>query len=67
MVPIQLNGESKQVEDGLTLTKLLETLSVNQYTVAVERNEIVVRRAELGTTKIEPGDRIEIVRILGGG
>jgi thiamine biosynthesis protein ThiS len=35
--------------------------------VAVERNQQVVKSAEHAQTLIEVGDKIEIVRLVGGG
>lgn len=65
---ILVNGEPKEVQPSLaTLKDLLDSLSINHHTVAVERNEVVVRRAELETTRLEDGDKIEIVRFVGGG
>ncbi|MFZ5801812.1 MAG: sulfur carrier protein ThiS [Candidatus Omnitrophota bacterium] len=67
MVKIRLNGEEKKIEEGLTVKALLDSLNVNPYTVVVERNETVVRRAEIDKTAIVEGDQIEIVRFVGGG
>lgn len=64
---ICLNGESKEVNEGVYLGQLLDMLQLNRYTVVVERNETVVRRAELEQTAVAEGDKIEIVRIIGGG
>jgi sulfur carrier protein len=36
-------------------------------TVAVERNGIIVRRAEYGATGLEAGDRLEVVHFVQGG
>jgi thiamine biosynthesis protein ThiS len=35
--------------------------------VAIELNELVVRRAEWQTTRLQPDDKIEIVHFVGGG
>jgi len=64
---IQLNGELKDVNEGLNIMQLLNSLQINRYTVVVERNEAIIRRAELDKTPVSEGDKIEIVRVLGGG
>ena len=35
--------------------------------IAVERNREVVRRAEYAACVLQPGDEVEIVRLVGGG
>lgn len=63
----QLNGSPRPCPTGLTVQALLEQLEANGPGVAVERNEQVLRRAHHAETLIEPGDRIEVVRLVGGG
>jgi sulfur carrier protein len=64
---VMVNGRQQAWRPGLTLAELLAGLGVERAAAAVERNEHVVRRADLARTVIEPGDRIEIVRLVGGG
>lgn len=64
---IQLNGEQREVPEGLTLEGLIEWLELPADRVAVERNLEVVKRANWSETRIENGDRLEIVRMVGGG
>jgi len=46
---------------------LLEELEATGPGVAVERNREVVRRREYADCLLEPGDEVEIVRLVGGG
>jgi len=46
---------------------LLKELEATGQGVAVERNREVVRRAEYAACVLQPGDEIEIVRLVGGG
>lgn len=64
---IQLNGDPRQVPEGLTLAGLLEWLGLAPDRVAVERNREIVKRSEWGATPIEEGDRLEVVQMVGGG
>jgi sulfur carrier protein len=64
---IVLNGEEREVPDGLTVAGLLDTLDVPRRYVAVERNREIVPRAQHDATHLEDGDRIEIVTMVGGG
>jgi sulfur carrier protein len=64
---LQLNGEQREVPDGLSLAGLVEWLELPADRVAIERNLDVVQRAMWNDTKLEDGDRLEIVRMVGGG
>lgn len=64
---IQLNGEQREVPDGLTVAGLMEWLELPADRVAVERNLEVVKRSSWNETRIENGDRLEVVRMVGGG
>ena len=62
-----INGEARRVADGLTAAQLLETLSVKPEGVVVELNLAIVKRAQLPQALLKDGDRVEIVRLVGGG
>lgn len=64
---VTINGESRSLEEGLSVRGLIEKLDLNPETVAVERNLEIVKRDRFGTQQIEDGDRIEIVEFVGGG
>ena len=64
---IQLNGEPRDVPEGLTLAALIEWLKLPEDRVAVERNLEIVPRARWNVTPIQAGDRLEVVHLVGGG
>jgi sulfur carrier protein len=64
---IQVNGQSREVDAGASIAKLLGDLGVTQPHVAVELNLEVVPRARHGDTLLQDGDRLEIVTLVGGG
>lgn len=64
---ILVNGRPRPLEPGLTLAGLLEALQAAGPGVAVERNGEVVRRPAWEATRLEAGDRLEVVRLVGGG
>ncbi len=64
---IQVNGDISDVPPGSTLAWLLLSLEINQQAVAVARNGEVVPRAGIAQCVLEPDDRVEIVRAVGGG
>jgi thiamine biosynthesis protein ThiS len=66
-VEITVNGEPRAVEPGTTVAELLVRLGVEPRLVAVERNEQLVPRGRHAASALEPGDRVEIVTLVGGG
>lgn len=66
-VRITLNGESREIPEGTTVLKLLETLELRPERVAVELDRRILRRPEFGETVLEPGAQVEIVHFVGGG
>ncbi|HEX9794240.1 MAG TPA: sulfur carrier protein ThiS [Planctomycetota bacterium] len=64
---IRVNGRPHPWLPGLTVAVLLAELDPAAGPVAVECNRRVVRRAEHAATALEPGDEIELVRLVGGG
>lgn len=64
---VVINGEPREIADGVTITALLTTLGIDLRRVAVELNEQVVPKARHAETFLEPNDRLEIVTFVGGG
>jgi sulfur carrier protein len=67
-IDIQVNGEATTVACA-TLAELLasRSLPAKGRGIAVALNETVVPRARWPETRLEPGDRVEIVRPIVGG
>jgi len=64
---IVLNGNRLPVQEGITVTGLLEAQQLAERRVAVEVNGEIVPRGRHAEHRLQPGDRIEIVHALGGG
>jgi sulfur carrier protein len=64
---IEVNGEAREVPEGLNVEGLLAHLELNPGRVAIERNLEIVPRGSWATTAVAPGDRYEIVHFVGGG
>ncbi len=64
---IQVNGESREVQEGMTVGGLLKHLGFPNDRVAVERNLDILPRNQWETTPVAAGDRYEIVHFVGGG
>ena len=64
---IAVNGDLRFVPVGHTVADLLVDLQIAVLAVAVERNRLVVRRADHASCQLLEGDVIEIVQFVGGG
>lgn len=64
---ILVNGEEKELVEGLTVAQLIEALALKPERLAVELNRKIVRRAQWGSTSLSDGDKVEIVHFVGGG
>ena len=64
---IFVNGEAREVENGVTLAALLAQLGMEPRHVAVEVNLEVVPRGQHTECVLGDGDRLEIVTLVGGG
>lgn len=64
---ISVNGESRSAKSGATVADLLGELGLNSGRVAIERNLEILPRPQWAETRVEPGDRYEIVQFVGGG
>jgi thiamine biosynthesis protein ThiS len=64
---IVLNGETRTVAAGLSVSGLLAELGIDGRKVAVERNLEIVPKSAFAATALAEGDRLEIVHFIGGG
>jgi sulfur carrier protein len=64
---VRINGEEKEIADGLSIAGLLEELQIRPGRVVIELNQDVVSRAAHGSTLLKEGDALEIVHFVGGG
>ena len=62
-----VNGDDVSLPDGATVDDLLAHLELGGKWVLVERNGEPVERRDLGTTVLDDGDRLELVRAVAGG
>ena len=66
-VQIVVNGKPMEVEDGTTVDGLLTLLSVKREYTAVAVNREVTPKSTYATVTLADGDKVEIVRPMGGG
>jgi len=64
---IVVNGKDLEVADGLNVEGLLVQLNVTRKYMAVAVNREVTPKSAYESTVLRDGDRVEIVRPMGGG
>ena len=67
MISLQVNGKTVELEKPTPLLAYLERLDLNPRAVAVEHNGEILERAAYLQATLRDGDRVEIVRMVGGG
>ncbi|MCG6157865.1 sulfur carrier protein ThiS [Rubinisphaera margarita] len=66
-IEITLNGEQRSVSDGSSIADLLQELNHDSRYLAVECNRELVPRRQHSECRLQPGDVVEIVTLVGGG
>ncbi|MEA5098655.1 MAG: sulfur carrier protein ThiS [Burkholderiaceae bacterium] len=66
-IEIMLNGEAKRLPQGHSVHDLVDSLGLTGKALAVAVNRQVVPRASWLQRALQPDDRVEIVRAIGGG
>ena len=66
-MPITVNGKPMELPAGLTIEGLLAHLKVRREFTAVALNREVAQRSRYAETKLQDGDKVEIVHPMGGG
>ena len=64
---ITVNGKAMDVEPGVTVDALLALLNIKREYTAVAVNREITPKSEYGSVKLSEGDKLEIVRPMGGG
>jgi thiamine biosynthesis protein ThiS len=64
---VKINGERREIPDGLSVIALLQHLGMRSERVAIERNLDILPRAHWRETLVQPNDSFEIVQFVGGG
>jgi thiazole synthase len=67
MLELEINGEPHRFNEALTVTQMLARLGLDGRKVALERNREIVARSQYDATRLNSGDKIEIVHFVGGG
>ena len=64
---IQLNGAPYEINDGTNLNELLNKLKIQKNKVAIEVNGEIIEKNKYPNLILNKGDKVEIVKFIGGG
>ncbi len=67
MAKIFLNGEERPLRGNVTVVRLLQEMGLANARVAVAVNRQIIPRSRHQEYQLQPEDRVEIVRAIGGG
>ena len=67
MAKIQLNGKMLKIKENLSIKDLLRKYKLNEKSVAIELNGLILPKENYKSKKIKNRDKIEIVHFIGGG
>jgi sulfur carrier protein len=64
---IRLNGDEREIGQGMSVGRLLEELEIRPGRVVIELNHDILSRDKHNATVLREGDVVEIVHFVGGG
>ncbi len=67
MIDIWINGEQKSVDDNASVQQILQDLGVPEHIAIVERNMKIIPKEQYGQVRVVAGDKLELVKLMGGG
>ncbi len=62
-----INDEPREVPDVRTVADVVAALGLKGPALLIEHNALALRPAEWADRLLNPGDRLEIIRIVAGG
>ena len=64
---LRINGEEREFDGALTAADLFTELGIGEQGTALIRDGNVITPSDYGTTPLEDGDDLDLVRMVGGG
>lgn len=62
-----INGKIEEIEEGMSVSKLLEIKNIKPEVVTVELNGQIISRQKYSETFLRENDKLEFVYYMGGG
>ncbi len=66
-ITIAVNGEKKEIQEGLTIEELLGLMEIKSKMLVVEKNKEIIDKKNYVIEAVKEGDSFEIVGFFGGG
>jgi sulfur carrier protein len=67
MMSVTVNGETREIAPGTTVSQLLAGLGLHPRLIVVEHNREILDRSSYDATEVRAGDNLELVHFVGGG
>jgi sulfur carrier protein len=64
---VSVNGKMMDLPEGTSVDGLLDHLKVKREYTAVAVNREITPKAQYADTRLKDGDKVEVVRPMGGG
>ncbi|GBE12031.1 bifunctional sulfur carrier protein/thiazole synthase protein [bacterium BMS3Bbin14] len=64
---IILNGQQKNLDHNITLSTLLDSLNLQPDTMVAEINGRIIKPGSYPQLELKDGDKVELIRFVGGG
>ncbi len=66
-IEVIVNGEPRRIAPHSAVTDLVAALNLTTERLAIELNLSILPRAAWAATRLQSGDRLEVVHFVGGG
>ena len=66
-IKIKVNGKVKSILDNYSMLDLVKNLKIPMKKVAIELNQEIIDKKNIGKINLKKNDKIEIVHFIGGG
>ena len=66
-IKIKINGKLKSISNNYSVLDLVKNLKIPIKKVAIELNQEIIDKKNIGKISLKKDDKIEIVHFIGGG
>ena len=66
-IKIRVNGKVKSISNNYNMLDLVKNLKIPMKKVAIELNQEIINKKNIGKIILKKNDKIEIVHFIGGG
>jgi sulfur carrier protein len=67
VIHVVVNGEQRELEDEMCLVEFVTAFGLDGRRIAIAHNGVVLYREDWPNITLREGDRLEVVRMIGGG